>query len=150
MFKYFTKCLSNYANLKGRARRKEFWSFILISGILQGLFVSIYSNIFGFGESGLEKLAKFIFFVPTLAVAVRRLHDIGRSGWWLIIFPTGIGTIILFFMMCTEGDRYDNEYGPDPKRFDPQDRHGCRNRQKWRKKGKGRKRRYRSDDDLYV
>ena len=116
--KYFLQAFRKYADFKGRARRKEFWYFVLISGLVQSLFVGFHGSIYGH-EKLFDSVASAIFFIPTLAVAVRRLHDIGRSGWWIVIAPTGIGTVVLFVMMLIEGDRGLNEYGPDPKAIGP-------------------------------
>ncbi len=106
---YFKECFTkNYANFKGRARRKEYWGFSLI-------YVVIYlALVFGLGLindslaaiGGIFALASL---VPSIAVGVRRMHDVGKSGWFLLI---PIYSLILAF---TDGDKGSNEYGPDPK-----------------------------------
>lgn len=113
----------NYANFNGRARRKEYWMFFLINMIismtLYGLAIigtlseiRILSTI-GFGLYGLYTLAMLI---PSLAVGIRRLHDTGRSGWWLLIgFVPLIGAIVMLIFTVQEGDPCPNEYGEDPK-----------------------------------
>lgn len=113
MFQYFSTCLRKYATFTGRARRKEFWYFVLASAILGAIAEKIYG-----GEGMMSNFLEMLLFVPGVAVAVRRLHDTGRSGWWVLLAPTGIGTILLFFFMVQEGDAYANEYGPDPKPYD--------------------------------
>lgn len=117
---WYIKVLNQYADFDGRARRTEYWMFFLfnfIFSLLAGLmdsFLGLYSIEFGIGLlGGLYALAVFI---PGLAVAVRRLHDTGRSGWMLLIaFIPIIGAIWLLILMLIEGDPHENKYGPDPK-----------------------------------
>ena len=118
---WYLKCLKQYADFKGRARRKEYWMFVLfnfifsfILGLLDGVFGLDLDGELSLGVlSGIYTLAVFI---PGLAVCVRRLHDVGRSGWYffLILIPL-VGAIILIVWFCTEGDRCENNWGPDPK-----------------------------------
>ncbi|MGB3546511.1 MAG: DUF805 domain-containing protein [Saprospiraceae bacterium] len=112
----------NYANFEGRARRQEYWMFFLVSigisvalNILALIFGSI-SDILGGLVSIVGLLYSLAIFVPSIAVAVRRLHDTNRSGWMLLIglIPL-IGVIILIVFLATEGDTGPNQYGPDPK-----------------------------------
>ncbi len=97
-----------YAELDGRARRQEYWMFLLINiGI--SVVLSIFSGILGM-------LYSLAVFVPSITVGVRRLHDTGRSGWWLLIgLIPAIGTLIVLVLMALEGDMGRNEYGADPK-----------------------------------
>ncbi|RKO70469.1 DUF805 domain-containing protein [Sphingobacterium puteale] len=104
----------NYANFEGRARRKEYWMYILTVFIITAVFgilgkiASVFTYI-----SGLVSLALFI---PGLAAAVRRLHDTNKSGWFiLVVFIPFIGWIYLFYLLVIEGDKGSNQYGPDPK-----------------------------------
>ena len=116
---WYTEVLKKYAVFSGRARRKEFWMFALINiGI--SIVLSILDAIIGtrtdsgFGIlSGIYSLAVLL---PSLAVGVRRLHDTGRSGWWILIglIPL-IGAIVLIVFYAQEGKPGDNQYGPDPK-----------------------------------
>ncbi|MCL2040229.1 MAG: DUF805 domain-containing protein [Bacteroidetes bacterium] len=113
---YFTKCLKNYANFTGRARRKEFWMFVAVNvaiSFILGFIGGIISDILGNIVSGIYAVA---LVVPSIAVAVRRLHDIGKSGWFyfLLLVPI-IGAIILIVWACKPGDEGENEYGQDPK-----------------------------------
>lgn len=120
--------LKNYANFSGRARRKEFWYFILMEfliGIV--LFVIAMLSSEEFGEDSAAFTASIIIFfgfllavfIPHLAVVVRRLHDTGKSGWWWLLgvipLVSYIGGIILLVYYCTDGDRGSNKYGADPK-----------------------------------
>lgn len=126
MIEYYKKVVfENYANFNGRARRSEYWMFTLAQFII---FVSVFilgailGAIFGSALAGIG-LSYFAFIIyslatvlPTLGVVVRRLHDVGKSGWfYFIAFVPVIGGIWLFILMVTEGDQGDNEYGPDPK-----------------------------------
>ncbi|MES2850428.1 MAG: DUF805 domain-containing protein [Bacteroidota bacterium] len=126
----------NYANFSGRARRSEYWYFILFNVIL---FVPLYIiaiigtvnestglSIFGFSLLGIGVIG---IIIPSLAVVVRRLHDLNKSGWYYFIrlIPL-VGPIILLVWLCTEGDRHRNNYGEDPKNpalpeFDFDNRH---------------------------
>ena len=113
----------NYANFKGRARRSEYWYFVLFNIIL---FVPLYIlAIIGADDettdvSMIGVLLLAIGFlgmiVPWLAVVVRRLHDLNRSGWYYFVrlIPL-VGPIMILVWFCTEGDRFTNNYGDDPK-----------------------------------
>jgi uncharacterized membrane protein YhaH (DUF805 family) len=103
---YYISVLQNYATFSGRARRKEYWMFFL--------FNMIFSFIFGFicGLIGVPELANLytlVVLLPSIAVAVRRMHDVGKSGWFILI------PIYNIVLAVTEGDNGDNEYGADPK-----------------------------------
>ena len=117
---YAKRCVTEkYADFNGRARRAEYWSYALCTGIVSGVLNILYqatnANIFSI-LSGLVGLA---LLVPGLAVAWRRLHDIGKKGtWWFIGLIPIVGWIILIVWFCKEGDPGDNEYGPDPKAFE--------------------------------
>lgn len=121
MIDWWKKVLfENYATFDGRARRSEYWYYVLFNFILV---ISAWLTSFflfflgGFLLWPLIGLFSFITFIPTLAVSVRRLHDIGKSGvYYLLIFIPIIGQIMFIVFLFTEGDFGDNEYGPDPKR----------------------------------
>ena len=110
---WYLKVLKNYAVFNGRARRKEYWMFVLfnsiasfILGFIDGA-TGMYDPVSGYGTiSGIYSLAVLI---PTIAVAVRRMHDVGKSGWYLLI------PIYNFILACTDGDSTDNKYGANPK-----------------------------------
>ncbi|MEM1359681.1 MAG: DUF805 domain-containing protein [Bacteroidota bacterium] len=112
---YFKLALSKYAQFTGRSRRSEFWYFTLVNMILsyglQGLGFATGSSIFG-TVAGLVGLALLI---PGLAVAVRRLHDVGRSGWWYLIALTGIGIFVLIYWFAQDSEAGANKWGPNPK-----------------------------------
>jgi uncharacterized membrane protein YhaH (DUF805 family) len=113
--------LKRYAQFTGRARRKEYWSFFLlilaayiVAGIVDGILGM--STLVGGVYGPLTLLTALFFFIPSLAVGVRRLHDTNRSGWWILIgFIPLIGALVLIYFFILEGTRGPNQYGPDPK-----------------------------------
>ena len=111
--KAFLKMMLNYANFKDRTGRSDFWWAILASFIL-GFVLGLIFGLLGTFGSILSTIYSLAMFVPGLALWVRRLHDIGKSGWWYLIALTGIGAIVLIIWAAKEGDQGDNQYGPDP------------------------------------
>jgi uncharacterized membrane protein YhaH (DUF805 family) len=117
--KYYLQALSNYANFSGRARRKEYWMFLLFN-IIFYIIAMIIDNVLGTAdpETGyglVYILYALAVFVPGLAVTVRRLHDVGKSGWmyFVVLIPI-VGAIWLLVLLVTEGDQSRNEYGESP------------------------------------
>lgn len=110
---WYVKVLKNYVGFEGRARRKEYWMFILFHFIIC-LVLSILEWII-FLPGILTGLYGLAVLLPSLAVSVRRLHDTGKSGWWILIslIPV-IGTIILIVYLCDSSDEGENQYGPSP------------------------------------
>ncbi|PKH41927.1 Uncharacterized membrane protein YhaH, DUF805 family [Nocardioides alpinus] len=114
-------CFAKYVGFSGRARRSEFWYFVLFT-FLVGIVTSILDSILGTDYDGntsgglINTLGSLALFLPSLAVAIRRLHDINRSGWWILlgIIPI-VGWIIVIVWYCTDTKPGDNQYGPDPK-----------------------------------
>jgi uncharacterized membrane protein YhaH (DUF805 family) len=111
---------NKYAMFGGRARRKEYWYFVLFNllasivlGVVDGI-TGTYSEDAGLGLlGGIYALAVFI---PSIAVAMRRLHDTGRSGWWLLLALIPIlGFLVLLVFMLLDSEPGDNQYGPNPK-----------------------------------
>lgn len=96
----------NYANFNGRARRAEYWNFFLVNVIISIVIGFILGLI---NLPLLGNLYSLAVLVPGIAVAIRRMHDIGKSGWYILI------PIYNIVLLATEGDRGPNEYGPDPK-----------------------------------
>lgn len=112
---WFVKGLKNYANFKGRARRKEYWFFVLSQFILIFIAAILDSILFG-DPSLLYTIVALGLFIPSLAVAVRRLHDIGKSGWWyLICLIPIIGSILLIIWLATETKQENNQWGSPAK-----------------------------------
>ena len=111
---YFVDVLRNkYADFNGRARRPEYWYFVLFNFLI-GTAVGVVTGLIGI--DWLSYIYSVALLVPGIAVGVRRLHDIGKSGWWLLIsFIPLIGGIWLIILMAKEGDHGNNAFGPDPK-----------------------------------
>ena len=112
---WFVKGLKNYANFSGRARRKEYWFFVLVQfGIL--MIASVIDTVIFEEPSVLYMLAALALVIPSLAVSIRRLHDIGKSGWWyLIILVPLIGAILLIVWFATETKSETNQWGKPAK-----------------------------------
>jgi uncharacterized membrane protein YhaH (DUF805 family) len=103
---YYFKVLQNYATFSGRARRSEYWYFFLFNVII--------AFVLGFvgglmGTTVLSNIYTLAVLIPGIAVGVRRMHDVGKSGWFLLI------PIYNLVLACTDGVNGDNEYGTDPK-----------------------------------
>jgi len=121
---WYIKVLKNYAVFSGRAGRKEFWMFFLFSFIfglvafLIGLGIELLTFAV-FHRGTLSILYGVAVFVPGLAVAVRRLHDVGKSGWYyfIILIPIA-GPIWLLVLLCRDSQSGENKYGPNPKKED--------------------------------
>lgn len=113
--------LKKYADFQGRARRAEYWMFVVFQ-ILVYIAVAIVSMIVSGGDtnsaaaSALMGLVTLGLLLPSIAVTVRRLHDTNRSGWWILIslLPL-IGGIWLFVLTVLDGTPTSNRFGPDPK-----------------------------------
>ena len=111
---WYLQALRKYAVFSGRARRKEYWMFVLVH-----IIISIVIFIIGNFAVGLYGLA---IIIPAFAVAIRRLHDTGRSGWWLLVNCVPIiGWTILFIWLVKDSDEGENQYGPNPKEKPPED-----------------------------
>ena len=111
---YLKVVKDNYANFKGRARRKEYWMFCLFN-ILFAFVLTIVDFILGTFPL-LYVIYLLAIIVPGIAVTVRRLHDIGKSGaWYFIIVIPFIGGIWLLVLLCTDGTPGENSYGSSPK-----------------------------------
>ena len=111
-------CLRKYADFSGRARRSEYWWFVVFNAVVTTI-ASVIDAIIGtrFGSTGLiQVLATLALLLPGLAVAVRRLHDVGRPGWWLflVLIPI-VGALILIIAFLVRDSEPDNTYGPSPK-----------------------------------
>jgi len=110
--------LRNYFNFSGRALRSEFWFFMLfcvlvpIVGSVVDLF--LFPTLAREGLGPIVVISNLALLVPSIAVAARRLHDIDRTGWWLLITLTIIGNIWLIIWFCTKGTAGRNRFGPDP------------------------------------
>ena len=104
---------SNYANFEGRATRAESWWWLLFT-MFVGFVLSIADLVSGIFI--LAMLFRLGTLLPSLAVGVRRLHDINRSGWWLLLgFVPLVGWLVLIVWAIKQGDLGDNRYGSDPR-----------------------------------
>lgn len=118
--KWYLEVLRKYAVFNGRSRRAEYWYFALFNIIVSIIltFIDVLTGSFN-AEAGVGLLGcvySLAVLVPSIAVSFRRLHDTGRSAWWLlIVFIPLAGFIILFVFMLLESEAGDNEYGPYPK-----------------------------------
>ncbi|MFK5880876.1 MAG: DUF805 domain-containing protein [Sulfurospirillum sp.] len=110
---WYINVLKKYAVFSGRASRSEYWYFVLINTIITFILIAIGNTI---GNNLLDTIYSLAVFIPTLAVTARRLHDIGKSGWWqLLLFVPILGFIILIIFLVKNSMPFENEYGPDPK-----------------------------------
>ena len=117
---WYLYVLKKYADFSGRARRKEYWMFVLFN-IIFSLVAIALDNVLGLAMAGmgygpLYGIYALILLIPGIAVSVRRLHDIGKSGWMILIALIPIvGGIWLIVLMATDGNPGENQYGPNPK-----------------------------------
>ena len=123
---WYLKVLNQYFDFNSRARRKEYWMFALVNFIISMLIIRV-DNALGFsfnytgnisGTGVFNLLYNLLILIPSLAVTVRRLHDVGKSGWILLIglIPI-VGAIWLLILLLRDSEAGENKYGPDPKRL---------------------------------
>ncbi len=110
---YYIDCWKNYVGFSGRARRKEYWMFVLFN-FLAGVVASVIDGILG--TMMIYSLYSLAALLPGLAVCARRLHDTDRSGWWILIslIPL-VGIIVLIVFLCQDSKPGENQYGANPK-----------------------------------
>ena len=112
---YYTEAFKKYAIFKGRARRKEYWIFVLYNSIIN-LALAILGAFVDKTFGTLSILYGLAVLVPFFSVAVRRLHDTDHSAWWLLInLVPFVGAIIYIVLLATNGHPGENQYGPNPK-----------------------------------
>ena len=117
----FATCIKKYADFSGRAPRSEYWWFILaqfLLGFVAGFVLGFIGGIMGMGTS-LADIGSVVLmlglFLPALGVAIRRLHDTGKSGWWyLLVFIPIIGWLVLLYWFVQPSTEGTNEYGEAP------------------------------------
>ena len=117
---WYLMALKKYAEFQGRAQRKEYWMFTLFNFLAMVLLGAVGALLGGGGEGGLGDVLQGLYglgvLVPGIAVTVRRLHDIGKSGWWgLVALIPLIGSLILIYFAVKDSQPETNEYGPNPK-----------------------------------
>lgn len=115
---YYSICLSKFADFSGRARRREYWTFVLVNCLIALLLLTLG---LAFGEDSpasniMVTIFYLIMLVPNLSVSVRRLHDIGKSGWYMFLslIPL-IGGLILLVWALMDSEPGENQYGKNPK-----------------------------------
>lgn len=115
--------LSKYVTFSGRARRSEYWYWVLFVFLL-GVVANILDAVFGlhaYNANGVRfgwiaVIVSALVFLPSIAVTMRRLHDTGRSGWWWLVSAVCcIGSILLFFFCLGDSNPGANQYGANPK-----------------------------------
>ena len=111
--------MGKYGTFSGRAIRSEYWWFYLFTVLMSWGATLVAGSMFSFGDPMGEVLPLIVslaFFVPVIAAGSRRLHDIGKSGWWQLLFIIPIiGWILLIVWMCTDSEKEKNFYGSNPK-----------------------------------
>lgn len=134
MFSYYLSAIKQYNTSRGRSRRKEYWSVMLMNNLVIFLLIPLLGalistmvsevvpddNIVGdIGAniaSGFFVLYLLIVLLPSVRVTIRRLHDRGLSGWFLLIgIIPALGFLVIFYQLCRQGNRGHNQYGPDPR-----------------------------------
>jgi uncharacterized membrane protein YhaH (DUF805 family) len=119
-------CLLKFATFSGRASRSEFWWFTLflnciygiawyVDSVIAGVPFEHYTEFFGWAETATFGLS----LLPSTAVTVRRLHDIGKSGWWCLICLTGLGIFVVLYWCLCSSQASENQYGSIPKGVEP-------------------------------
>lgn len=113
---WYLEPLKKYATFTGRSRRKEYWMFMLFNFLISFALGLVDGILFSSEIGILSTIYSLFILVPSIALTVRRLHDIGKSGWWCLIglIPV-IGAIVLLVFACFDSQPGDNEYGPNPK-----------------------------------
>ena len=118
---WYFRVLKKYAVFSGRAGRKEYWNFVLVNFLI-GIVLNIIESLVGIAPelnfSVLSLIYSLAVLLPSLGVSIRRLHDIGRSGWWLFIglIPLA-GAIIIIIFTATGSQEGTNQYGPSPESY---------------------------------
>ena len=104
---------NNYCNFDGRASRSQYWWFYLFQ-IIVSVVLYCLSPILGSSVTTLATLINLALLLPALGLCFRRLHDTGKSGWWMLISLTGIGMLVLLVFFAQNSEMRANEYGPVP------------------------------------
>ena len=117
--KWFLMCVQNkYADFNGRARRREYWMYVLVYVILYCI-VALVEGFLGLSPF-LTAILSLALLVPSLAVGVRRLHDVGKSGWWLLVVLVPIlGSLYFLYLAVKDSQPDTNRWGTNPKAAEP-------------------------------
>lgn len=115
---WYLKVIKNYVGFTGRARRKEFWMYCLFY-IIIGIAIGVVERVLGLNTAlggPLSSLYSLALLLPSLAVSIRRLHDTGRSGWWVCInFIPILGWLVYLFFVVQDSQPGENQWGANPK-----------------------------------
>lgn len=104
-------CLNKYIDIEGRASRSEYWWFVLFN-IIASVVANIIDSVLGLGIFG--ALLGLALLAPGITAGIRRLHDRNMSGWWMLLWITGVGALILLILFVLRGTEGPNRFGPDP------------------------------------
>ncbi|WP_171112657.1 MULTISPECIES: DUF805 domain-containing protein [Streptomyces] len=111
---WFVEVVKKYAVFSGRARRKEYWMYTLFYMIIAIVLAIVDATVLG--SQILSLILAVGLLLPSLGVTVRRLHDTGRTGWWILIgIVPLVGSIVLLVFLCLDGETGANKYGENPK-----------------------------------
>ncbi|TKH19250.1 DUF805 domain-containing protein [Bacillus wiedmannii] len=110
---WYLKALKNYGNFSGRATRKEYWTFSLSNIVIFWLllFLSSFSEVL---VAIIALLFMLVMIIPSFSVGARRLHDIGKTGWWQLLNFVPFGSVVLLVFFIIESEENENQYGPNP------------------------------------
>jgi uncharacterized membrane protein YhaH (DUF805 family) len=109
-------CFSKYVTFSGRATRSEYWYWVLFATLGSIVALIIDTAVLGFDPSGatpITSIFDLVIALPGIAVGARRMHDMDRTAWWLLLTLTGIGAIVLLIWFCFRGTEGPNRFGPD-------------------------------------
>jgi uncharacterized membrane protein YhaH (DUF805 family) len=113
MISYYIFVIKQYANFRGRAKRLEYWSFVFVNLLVAIFFYVADQELIHDQFPVFFSLYNLAILLPSMAVSVRRLHDIGRAGWWLLIMLIPlVGPLVMVTLMALPGQTNDNKYGP--------------------------------------
>ena len=120
---WYIQVLKKYADFSGRASRREYWWFVLFTTLASLILAVVDSALGTFNDQAgmgmLGGLYALLVLLPTIGVQVRRLHDVDRSGWWLLIYLVPlVGMIVIFVFACMKGTPGSNRFGLDPLELD--------------------------------
>ncbi len=113
----YVEVIKKYGDFKGRSRRKEYWIFLLVNVII-GFLIGFVFTLIGMPDVAniVALVYALLIAVPSIALTFRRLHDTGRSAWWLLLtLIPYLGAIVLFVFYALDSQPGDNKYGPNPK-----------------------------------
>lgn len=105
---YFIGALKKYADFSGRARRKEYWMFVLIYMVINIVLAVLGLDI-------ISMIVGLALLIPSISIGARRLHDTGRSGWWQLIYFVPLIGLIVMIVFLVQDSHDDNDYGINPK-----------------------------------